>query len=89
MPEASGEDLDLRADGGLVVGVAFEVDLDGVVPIAAVVAEKRGGAVELGDEHVGVPVSVGVKGDEGAGGLGEPLVEAEAGSDVFKFAGAP
>ncbi len=86
LPEAAGEDLDLGADGGLVVGVALQRDEEGVVLVASVVAEEDGRAVESGDEQVGVAIAVSVEGDDGARSRRQGFGEGEFFAHVFEGA---
>jgi hypothetical protein len=78
LPEAVGEDLDLGADGALVVGYAAEGDVERVVAIAAVVGEEVE-AVGVGEEEVGGAGVVDVGGEERVGGVEMEVVEFEVG----------
>ncbi len=88
LPEAVGEDLDLGADAGLVVGDALERNAEGVVAVAALVLEQKGGAVGLGDQEVGRAVVGEVGGEEELGRDEMELVEVKEGADVGEAGGA-
>ena len=83
LPQASGEDFDFRADGGLVIVQAFERQTQRVVLVAAFVAEQNGGAVILRDQEIDGAVVVIVSGDDDARIFELNLVEAYVGGDVF------
>ena len=89
MPTVGGEDLDLGADGGFVVGESGEVEVEGVVFFPADVLEPDGGGGGGGDEQVGCAVAVDIHGDEAARvGQGElvKFVQTEVAADVFESA---
>ncbi len=74
----TGADLDAGAQAGEIGAVAEESDLDGVVGIAAVIAEEAEAAAGKGNDEIGVAVLVEVGGDE-VGDFGQALETVFAG----------
>jgi hypothetical protein len=87
LPQAVGEDLDLGADAGPVVGDALERDAQGMIAITAPVFQQQEAAVGLGDEQVGGAVVGEVGSEKRLGGGKVQLVEMELGAHIDEARG--
>ena len=77
LPVAVGEDFDLGAERGLVVGQAGEIETHGMVLVSALVAEQHRRRIELGDDQIGGALAFHVGGDQAARRRERDLVEAQ------------
>src|ERR1017187_7774221 len=84
LPQASGEDFHLRADGALVVVQSLERKPQRVVLVAAFVVEQHGGSVILRDQKIDGAVIVVVTSDDGARLFELNFVESSFGGDIFE-----
>ncbi len=84
LPVAAGENFDLGADSGFVVGQSLEREPQPVILIAAFIAQQHRWPVILRDEQVSGAVVVVVAGDDGARIFQLNLVETNVGGDVLE-----
>ena len=66
LPDAIGKDFYLGADRRFVVGNPLHRNQQGVIPVAALVAQEQGISVRLGDDQIGSAVAIHIGGDQGA-----------------------
>ena len=84
LPQAVGENLDLRSQAGLIVGQALQVDAQRVVLVAALVVQDDRIAAQLRNDEIGRQIVVEVSGDQRTRIVQLQLVQPERRADVFE-----
>ena len=87
LPQPSGKDFHLRADGALVIVQALERETQRVVLVTTFVVEQHSRAVILRDQKIGSAVVVVVAHDDGARLFELNLVEPSFSGDIFESVG--